>query len=131
MAQDITAVQQRTRVHVCVCVRVCTGEMLVGPHQALFLDEVSTGLDASTTRLITQCFRHMAHLKQVGACETHHGVSVRLFARTSDFPMHMWALVSRQSNPHGNQRRGDRRLMETKRFFYTLSRTGDQFLSEV
>ncbi|PNX55890.1 pleiotropic drug resistance protein 1-like, partial [Trifolium pratense] len=29
--------------------RVTTGEMLVGPYKALFMDEISTGLDSSTT----------------------------------------------------------------------------------
>jgi energy-coupling factor transporter ATP-binding protein EcfA2 len=44
--------------------RVTTGEMIVGPQPVLMLDEISTGLDASTTRLITQCLVNLAHLQQ-------------------------------------------------------------------
>eukprot|EP00850_Spirogloea_muscicola_P018226 SM000165S02187 [mRNA] locus=s165:830:10558:+ [translate_table: standard] len=38
--------------------RVTTGEQLVGPRQVLFLDEISTGLDSSTTFQITQSMGH-------------------------------------------------------------------------
>ncbi|XP_042504440.1 pleiotropic drug resistance protein 1-like [Macadamia integrifolia] len=37
--------------------RVTTGEMLVGPARALFMDEISTGLDSSTTFQILNSFR--------------------------------------------------------------------------
>ncbi|GJP34732.1 hypothetical protein CLOM_g19168, partial [Closterium sp. NIES-68] len=42
--------------------RVSTGEALVGGKQVLLLDEISTGLDSSTTFLITRCLRHLTHL---------------------------------------------------------------------
>ncbi|KAK1265609.1 Pleiotropic drug resistance protein 3 [Acorus gramineus] len=37
--------------------RVTTGEMLVGPSRALFMDEISTGLDSSTTFQIVKALR--------------------------------------------------------------------------
>eukprot|EP00897_Mesotaenium_endlicherianum_P001115 jgi/Mesen1/11003/ME000098S10398 len=43
--------------------RVTTGEMIVGPKQVLFMDEISTGLDSSTTFLITKCLRHFTQLQ--------------------------------------------------------------------
>eukprot|EP00878_Enallax_costatus_P011267 GHUV01011764.1.p1 GENE.GHUV01011764.1~~GHUV01011764.1.p1 ORF type:complete len:605 (+),score=193.45 GHUV01011764.1:122-1936(+) len=42
--------------------RVTTGEMMVGPAKTLFMDEISTGLDSSTTYLIVRCIRNYAHL---------------------------------------------------------------------
>ncbi|KAH1250457.1 ABC transporter G family member 39 [Glycine max] len=42
--------------------RVTTGEMLVGPAKALFLDEISTGLDSSTTFQICKFMRQMVHI---------------------------------------------------------------------
>ncbi|GJP35639.1 hypothetical protein CLOM_g20158, partial [Closterium sp. NIES-68] len=42
--------------------RVATGEALVSAKQVLLLDEISTGLDSSTTFLITRCLRHISHL---------------------------------------------------------------------
>ncbi|XP_074570849.1 ABC transporter G family member 36-like isoform X2 [Curcuma longa] len=42
--------------------RVTTGEMLVGPARALFMDEISTGLDSSTTFQIVNCLRQSIHL---------------------------------------------------------------------
>ncbi|KAK7305391.1 hypothetical protein VNO77_43296 [Canavalia gladiata] len=41
--------------------RVTTGEMIVGPRKALFMDEISTGLDSSTTFLIVKCIRNFVH----------------------------------------------------------------------
>jgi ABC-type multidrug transport system ATPase subunit len=38
--------------------------MLVGPKSTLFLDEISTGLDSSTTYLIVKCMRNFVHLAQ-------------------------------------------------------------------
>ncbi|KAK1392228.1 ABC transporter G family member 31 like [Heracleum sosnowskyi] len=35
--------------------RVTTGEMVVGPRKTLFMDEISTGLDSSTTYQIVKC----------------------------------------------------------------------------
>ncbi|WOK97975.1 hypothetical protein Cni_G06683 [Canna indica] len=42
--------------------RVTTGEMIVGPSRALFMDEISTGLDSSTTFQIVNSFRQMIHI---------------------------------------------------------------------
>ncbi|MBA0727782.1 hypothetical protein Golax_000742 [Gossypium laxum] len=42
--------------------RVTTGEMLVGPARALFMDEISTGLDTSTTFHIVNSLRQSIHI---------------------------------------------------------------------
>jgi hypothetical protein len=42
-----------------------TGEMLVGPAKALFMDEISTGLDSSTTFQIVKFMRQMVHIMDV------------------------------------------------------------------
>ncbi|KAI5600727.1 hypothetical protein BDE02_01G044500 [Populus trichocarpa] len=42
--------------------RVTTGEMLVGPSRALFMDEISTGLDSSTTYQIVNSLRQTVHI---------------------------------------------------------------------
>ncbi|CAL9097409.1 unnamed protein product [Musa acuminata var. zebrina] len=42
--------------------RVTTGEMLVGPARALFMDEISTGLDSSTTFQIVNSLRQTIHI---------------------------------------------------------------------
>ncbi|KAJ4821384.1 ABC transporter G family member 36 [Rhynchospora pubera] len=44
--------------------RVTTGEMLVGPAKALFMDEISTGLDSSTTFQIVNSIRQSIHILQ-------------------------------------------------------------------
>ncbi|CAI5503077.1 unnamed protein product [Closterium sp. Naga37s-1] len=41
--------------------RLTTGEELVGMRQVLLMDEISTGLDSSTTFLIARCLRHLTH----------------------------------------------------------------------
>ncbi|KAI5058624.1 hypothetical protein GOP47_0026794 [Adiantum capillus-veneris] len=41
--------------------RVTTGEMLVGPTRTLFMDEISSGLDSSTTFQIVKCLSQFAH----------------------------------------------------------------------
>ncbi|KAL2898951.1 ABC transporter G family member 31 [Bienertia sinuspersici] len=41
--------------------RVTTGEMIVGPMKTLLMDEISTGLDSSTTYQIVKCIRNFAH----------------------------------------------------------------------
>ena len=41
-----------------------TGELLVGPAKTMFLDEISTGLDSSTTFQIMRSLRHFAHIRQ-------------------------------------------------------------------
>ncbi|XP_073222746.1 pleiotropic drug resistance protein 1-like isoform X2 [Cicer arietinum] len=42
--------------------RVTTGEMLVGPAKALFMDEISTGLDSSTTFQIVNSVKQYIHI---------------------------------------------------------------------
>ncbi|XP_068652531.1 pleiotropic drug resistance protein 1-like isoform X2 [Aristolochia californica] len=42
--------------------RVTTGEMLVGPARGLFMDEISTGLDSSTTFQIVNSLRQTIHI---------------------------------------------------------------------
>ncbi|XP_058751871.1 pleiotropic drug resistance protein 1-like [Vicia villosa] len=42
--------------------RVTTGELLVGPANALFMDEISTGLDSSTTFQIVNSLRQYVHI---------------------------------------------------------------------
>ncbi|KAL3631833.1 transcription factor [Castilleja foliolosa] len=42
--------------------RVTTGEMLVGPAKALFMDEISTGLDSSTTFQVVNSVRQFVHI---------------------------------------------------------------------
>ncbi|KAF3450815.1 hypothetical protein FNV43_RR06904 [Rhamnella rubrinervis] len=42
--------------------RVTTGEMLVGPAKALFMDEISTGLDSATTFNIVNSLRQFVHI---------------------------------------------------------------------
>ncbi|KAJ7951846.1 Pleiotropic drug resistance ABC transporter [Quillaja saponaria] len=42
--------------------RVTTGEMLVGPSKALFMDEISTGLDSSTTFQIVKSIKQYIHI---------------------------------------------------------------------
>ncbi|CAK7336270.1 unnamed protein product [Dovyalis caffra] len=42
--------------------RVTTGEMLVGPSRALFMDEISTGLDSSTTYQIVNSLKQTIHI---------------------------------------------------------------------
>ncbi|KAJ0554077.1 putative ABC-type sulfate transporter [Helianthus annuus] len=41
--------------------RVTTGEMVVGPRKTLFMDEISTGLDSSTTCQIVKCVKNFVH----------------------------------------------------------------------
>ncbi|KAL3686206.1 hypothetical protein R1sor_004228 [Riccia sorocarpa] len=41
--------------------RVTTGEMIVGPTRTLFMDDISTGLDSSTTYQIVKCLRDICH----------------------------------------------------------------------
>ncbi|GKV34880.1 hypothetical protein SLEP1_g43218 [Rubroshorea leprosula] len=45
--------------------RVTTGEMLVGPAKAFFMDEISTGLDSSTTFQIVRFLKQMVHIMDV------------------------------------------------------------------
>ncbi|XP_047307747.1 ABC transporter G family member 39-like [Impatiens glandulifera] len=45
--------------------RVTTGEMLVGPAKVLLMDEISTGLDSTTTFQIVKFMRQMVHIMDV------------------------------------------------------------------
>ncbi|XP_043701567.1 pleiotropic drug resistance protein 3-like isoform X2 [Telopea speciosissima] len=47
--------------------RLTTGEMIVGPTKALFMDEISTGLDSSTTFQIVSCLQHLVLLTDATA----------------------------------------------------------------
>ncbi|XP_077217702.1 pleiotropic drug resistance protein 3-like isoform X2 [Tasmannia lanceolata] len=47
--------------------RLTTGEMIVGPTKALFMDEISTGLDSSTTFQIVTCLQQLVHITDVTA----------------------------------------------------------------
>lgn len=40
------------------------GEMIVGPRKTLFMDEISTGLDSSTTYQIVKCMKNFVHLME-------------------------------------------------------------------
>jgi len=39
----------------------CPGELLIGPSRVLLMDEISTGLDSSTTHQIIRYLRHSTH----------------------------------------------------------------------
>ena len=43
-------------------ISVFPGEMIVGPTKTLFMDEISTGLDSSTTYQIVKCLQHFTNL---------------------------------------------------------------------
>ncbi|KAL0401568.1 UNVERIFIED_CONTAM: Pleiotropic drug resistance protein 2 [Sesamum latifolium] len=45
--------------------RVTTGEMLVGPAKVFFMDEISTGLDSSTTFQIVKYMGQMVHIMDI------------------------------------------------------------------
>ncbi|TXG49276.1 hypothetical protein EZV62_025151 [Acer yangbiense] len=42
--------------------RLTTGEMIIGPTRVLFMDEISNGLDSSTTFQIVTCLQQSAHI---------------------------------------------------------------------
>ena len=46
---------------------VPAGEIVVGPCKTLFMDEISTGLDSSTTYQIVSCIRNMVRMRSVRA----------------------------------------------------------------
>jgi ABC-type multidrug transport system ATPase subunit len=56
--------------------------MVVGPKATLFLDEISTGLDSSTTYLIVKCIRNFVHMGQVILSTLRHSSEHR-FASAS------------------------------------------------
>ncbi|XP_042054242.1 ABC transporter G family member 29-like [Salvia splendens] len=41
--------------------RLTIGEMIVGPSKVMFMDEISTGLDSSTTFQVVKCMQQIAH----------------------------------------------------------------------
>lgn len=43
------------------------GEMIVGPAKAVFMDEISNGLDSSTTFQIVSCLQHFVHITDATA----------------------------------------------------------------
>ncbi|KAJ7955316.1 Pleiotropic drug resistance transporter [Quillaja saponaria] len=47
--------------------RLTTGEMIVGPTKSLFMDEISTGLDSSTTFQIVTCLQQLVHIRDATA----------------------------------------------------------------
>ncbi|WOL10237.1 pleiotropic drug resistance protein 3-like isoform X1 [Canna indica] len=47
--------------------RLTTGEMIVGPARCLFMDEISNGLDSSTTFQIVSCLQQLVHITEVTA----------------------------------------------------------------
>ncbi|KAE9446163.1 hypothetical protein C3L33_21939, partial [Rhododendron williamsianum] len=53
MRRDISGDQKK---------RLTTGEMIIGPTKALFMDEISNGLDSSTTYQIVACLKRLAHI---------------------------------------------------------------------
>ncbi|KAK6285958.1 hypothetical protein POUND7_012137 [Theobroma cacao] len=44
--------------------RLTTGEIIIGPKKALFMDEISTGLDSSTTFQIVTCLQQLTHITE-------------------------------------------------------------------
>ncbi|KAK4782422.1 hypothetical protein SAY86_016524 [Trapa natans] len=40
----------------------CLGEMIVGPNRALFMDEITNGLDSSTAFQVIACLQQLAHI---------------------------------------------------------------------
>ncbi|KAL8120357.1 hypothetical protein AgCh_017512 [Apium graveolens] len=47
--------------------RLATGEMIVSPKRVLFMDEISNGLDTSTTFQIISCLQQLVHVTDVTA----------------------------------------------------------------
>ncbi|KAF7126875.1 hypothetical protein RHSIM_Rhsim11G0074600 [Rhododendron simsii] len=45
--------------------RLTTGELIMGPTKALFMDEISNGLDSSTAYQIVACLKQLAHISNV------------------------------------------------------------------
>ncbi|XP_041020225.1 pleiotropic drug resistance protein 3-like [Juglans microcarpa x Juglans regia] len=45
--------------------RLTTGEMIVGPTKALFMDEITNGLDSSTAFQIVTCLQQLVHITDV------------------------------------------------------------------
>ncbi|KAL5700652.1 drug-responsive transcription factor pdr3 [Ranunculus cassubicifolius] len=47
--------------------RLTTGEMIVGPTKALLMDEISNGLDSSTTFQVVSCLQQLVHITDATA----------------------------------------------------------------
>uniref|UniRef100_A0A2N9IL85 ABC transporter family G domain-containing protein n=1 Tax=Fagus sylvatica TaxID=28930 RepID=A0A2N9IL85_FAGSY len=47
--------------------RLTTGEMIVGPTKALFMDEITNGLDSSTAFQIVTCIQQLVHITDATA----------------------------------------------------------------
>ncbi|XAR49749.1 hypothetical protein NMG60_11033040 [Bertholletia excelsa] len=58
MRQGISGGQKR---------RLATGEMIVGPKRVFFMDEISNGLDSSTTFKVVTCIQQLVHITNVTA----------------------------------------------------------------
>ena len=52
------------RVHARGSETICAGEMIVGSKKVLFADEISTGLDSSTTYQIVKCMRNIVKMRR-------------------------------------------------------------------
>ena len=50
---------------------------MVGPAKLLFLDEISTGLDSSTTFLIVKCIRNAVKAMRVGLASVANTTSLQ------------------------------------------------------
>ncbi|MCD9561243.1 Pleiotropic drug resistance protein 2 [Datura stramonium] len=66
--------------------RLTTGEMLVGPAKVFFMDEISTGLDSSTTFQIVKYMRQMVHIMDV----TSDNLFFNLHPETYDLSMTLY-----------------------------------------
>ena len=66
------AVQTRVLLTMATQLKAHAGEMCVGPKNVFFLDEISTGLDSSTTYLIVKAIRNMVHMAQARAAAHAH-----------------------------------------------------------
>ncbi|KAL8089213.1 hypothetical protein AgCh_038848 [Apium graveolens] len=44
--------------------RLTTGEMMIGPSKVLFMDEISNGLDSSSTFQIVKCLQQLTHITE-------------------------------------------------------------------
>ncbi|KAJ1435974.1 P-loop containing nucleoside triphosphate hydrolase [Sesbania bispinosa] len=69
MRRGISGGQKKRSTTVLINSNLCklngAGEMLVGPAKAFFMDEISTGLDSSTTFQIIRFMRQMVHIMDV------------------------------------------------------------------
>ncbi|KAL0927349.1 hypothetical protein M5K25_001513 [Dendrobium thyrsiflorum] len=59
--------------------RLTTGEMMVGPTRALFMDEISNGLDSSTTFQIISCIQQLVHIMEATSLISLHQPAAETF----------------------------------------------------